>query len=254
MRLTEGSSAPMTGPQITLPEGSLPAPRLALPRLDLGQCSHRIAIAGPCRCEPTCDCRRVDGPCYGAGLTTPGNEGGERATARAIEEATRAELSPIHCTHANEVPAVCPCSAPCYCHAHTCKDLEQAPQERLEQVAMGLRCRALGCATRETWRGSPPRVKNDRVVGARRGIGGWFGVCEACEPGWRPARSPALRALQEQHARSKAEVEEVLRRTTVVADDPPVPELDFSGGQRCPSCGQIFYPEAPCCAERAIRI
>lgn len=33
-------------------------------------------------------------------------------------------VSALDCEHANEVPGLCPCEAPCYCHGHSCRGAE----------------------------------------------------------------------------------------------------------------------------------
>lgn len=73
-------------------------------------CAHFIAIAGPCRCEPLCDCRQVGAPCE-----------------RAPYPSHRPETSALYCEHANENPAVCRCPVNCYCKSRTCKDLVFIP-------------------------------------------------------------------------------------------------------------------------------
>jgi hypothetical protein len=42
---------------------------------------------------------------------------------------------PIHCLHANERPAVCPCSSDCYCKARGCLTQTQAAPTVAGQMA-----------------------------------------------------------------------------------------------------------------------
>lgn len=47
---------------------------------------------------------------------------------------TPPELSPLYCNHANECPAICTCTRPCYCHSHTCRDRPLLDREPAETV------------------------------------------------------------------------------------------------------------------------
>lgn len=46
-----------------------------------------------------------------------------------ISRRRRRKGSAMHCDHANEMPATCPCPDHCYCKEHTCKSLNSHASE-----------------------------------------------------------------------------------------------------------------------------